>query len=83
VSVDAAENFWLNCRTGEKFRDIVFWDVSREALVIIDVLEELSATIIRVPKIVEIEPHGVSSQKTAFFIVTAVKTSNLTGEKLH
>jgi hypothetical protein len=24
------------------------------------------------------EPHGVTSQKTAFFIVTAVKTSNLT-----
>jgi hypothetical protein len=24
------------------------------------------------------EPHGVKSQKTAFFIVTAVKTSNVT-----
>jgi hypothetical protein len=24
------------------------------------------------------EPHGVTSQKTAFFIVTAVKTPNLT-----
>jgi hypothetical protein len=24
------------------------------------------------------EPHGVTSQKTAFFIVTAVKTSDLT-----
>jgi hypothetical protein len=24
------------------------------------------------------EPHDVTSQKTAFFIVTAVKTSNLT-----
>jgi hypothetical protein len=24
------------------------------------------------------EPHGVTSQKTAFFIVTAMKTSNLT-----
>jgi hypothetical protein len=24
------------------------------------------------------EPHGVSSQKTAFFIFTAVKISNLT-----
>jgi hypothetical protein len=24
------------------------------------------------------EPHGITSQKTAFFIVTAVKTSNLT-----
>jgi NifB/MoaA-like Fe-S oxidoreductase len=24
------------------------------------------------------EPHGVTSQKTPFFIVTAVKTSNLT-----
>jgi hypothetical protein len=25
-----------------------------------------------------LEPHGVTSQKTPFFIVTAVKTSNLT-----
>jgi hypothetical protein len=24
------------------------------------------------------EPHGVTSQKTPFFVVTAVKTSNLT-----
>jgi hypothetical protein len=24
------------------------------------------------------EPHGVTSQKTAFFIITVVKTSNLT-----
>jgi hypothetical protein len=24
------------------------------------------------------EPHGITSQKTPFFIVTAVKTSNLT-----
>jgi hypothetical protein len=24
------------------------------------------------------EPHGITSQKTAFFIVTAVKTSNVT-----
>jgi hypothetical protein len=27
------------------------------------------------------EPHGVTSQKTAFFIVTAVKTSTLTQRK--
>jgi hypothetical protein len=25
------------------------------------------------------EPHGVTTQKTPFFVVTAVKTSNLTG----
>jgi hypothetical protein len=25
-----------------------------------------------------IDPHGVTSQKTTFFIVTAVKTSNVT-----
>jgi hypothetical protein len=28
------------------------------------------------------EPHGVTFQKTRFFIVTAVKTSNLTSEKM-
>jgi hypothetical protein len=29
------------------------------------------------------EPHGVTSQKTPFFIVTAVKTSNLTQLNLY
>jgi hypothetical protein len=29
------------------------------------------------------EPHGVTSQKTPFFIVTAVKTSNLTNGRQH
>jgi hypothetical protein len=64
------------------------------ALVRTDVSEELSASFIRVTRIGELgtlaitsnppkrrflkEPHGVTSQKTPFFIVTAVKTSNLT-----
>jgi hypothetical protein len=55
-----------------------------------DVSEDLSASTIRVIRIGELvhlvppkrlllqEPHGVTSQKTAFFIVTTVKTSNLT-----
>jgi hypothetical protein len=29
------------------------------------------------------EPHGVTSQKTAFFIVTPVKTSNLTNDSMN
>jgi hypothetical protein len=49
------------------------------------VSEELSASFIRVTRIGELgttlaltlrEPHGVTSQKTPFFIVIAVKTSN-------
>jgi hypothetical protein len=28
------------------------------------------------------EPHGVTTQKTPFFVVTAVKTSNLTLDKV-
>jgi hypothetical protein len=28
------------------------------------------------------EPHGVTTQKTPFFIVTAVKTSNLTSASI-
>jgi hypothetical protein len=43
----------------------------RVALLIVDVSEELSASIIRVI-------HDVTSQKTPFSIVTAMKTSNLT-----
>jgi hypothetical protein len=41
------------------------------ALVRTDVSEEPGASFIRVTKI---EPHGVTTQKTPFFIVTAVKT---------
>jgi hypothetical protein len=52
-----------------------------------DVSEELSTSIIRVTRIGELvppkhvllqEPHGVTSQRTPFFIGTAVKTTNLT-----
>jgi hypothetical protein len=49
--------------------------------------EELRASFIRVTRIGELvhsrflqEPHDVISQETPFFIVTAVKTSNLTLE---
>jgi hypothetical protein len=68
----------------------VFWMLRRVAFARTDVSEELSAYIIRVTRIGEVgtlavtsnrrrflqEPHGV--QTTKFFIVTAVKTSNLT-----
>jgi hypothetical protein len=58
-------------------------------LVRTDISEELSTSFIRVTRIGELgttlavtsnrqEPHGVTTQKTPFFIVTAVKTSNLT-----
>jgi hypothetical protein len=62
----------------------------RVALVGTDVSEVLSAFFIRLTRIGELGttltvtsnrrtvPHGVTSQKTPFFIVTAVKTSNLT-----
>jgi hypothetical protein len=61
----------------------------RVALVRTDVSEELSASIIRVTGIGELGTtlavtsnsrtlHGVTSQKTPFFIATSVKTSNLT-----
>jgi hypothetical protein len=53
-------------------------------LVRIDVSEELSASFIRVTRIGKLgtyqQPHGVTSQKTPFFIVIAVETSNLTQE---
>jgi hypothetical protein len=57
--------------------------IRRVALVRTDFSEELSASFIRVTRIDPKrrflqEPHGVTSQKTPFFIVTAVKTSNLT-----
>jgi hypothetical protein len=52
----------------------------RVVLVVIDVSEELGASIIRLTRIGELRTTlAVTSQKTAFFIVTAVKTSNLTG----
>jgi hypothetical protein len=54
-----------------------------------DVSEEIMASFIRVTRICELgttlavtiqEPHGITSQKTPFFIVTAVKTSNVTNK---
>jgi hypothetical protein len=48
--------------------------VSSVVLVRTDVSEELGAPLQ--------EPHGVTTQKTPFFIVTAVKTSNLTFRRL-
>jgi demethoxyubiquinone hydroxylase (CLK1/Coq7/Cat5 family) len=51
----------------------------RVALVRPDVSEEFSASIIRVTRIGELGTTlAVTSQKTQFFIVTALKTSNLT-----
>jgi hypothetical protein len=58
------------------------------ALVTTDVSEERIVSIIRVTRIGELGtlavtsnrsmlPHGVTSQKTTFFIVTAVRISNL------
>jgi hypothetical protein len=51
------------------------------ALARTDVSEKFSASIIRVTrqgdKFLQ-EPYGITCQKTAFFIVTVVKTSNLT-----
>jgi hypothetical protein len=61
----------------------------RVALVRTDVSEEPSTSIFRMTRIGELGttlavtsnrlqgPHGVASQKTAFFIVTAVKTTDL------
>jgi hypothetical protein len=64
-----------------------------------DVSEELSASFIRVTRIGELgttlavtsnrrtlrrnKSHTVTSQKTPYFIVTAVKTSNLNGPSLY
>jgi hypothetical protein len=50
----------------------------RVALVRTDVSEELGVSIIRVTRIGELGTLAVTSQKKPFFIVTAVKTSNLT-----
>jgi hypothetical protein len=52
-------------------------------LVGMDISEEHSTSIIRVTRIGELgqflqEPHSITFQNTAFLIVTAVKTSNLT-----
>jgi hypothetical protein len=55
----------------------------RVALVRTDVSEDFRASFIRVTRIGElgttlaVTSNGVTSQKTSFFIVTAVKTSNL------
>jgi hypothetical protein len=54
----------------------------RIVLVWTDVSEDRIASIFTVEKFSSEELHGATSHKTAFFIVTAVKTSNLTKNKL-
>jgi hypothetical protein len=41
-------------------------------------LEERIASIFRIEKSMSEDVHGATSQKTTFFTVTAMKTSNLT-----
>jgi hypothetical protein len=70
----------------------VFWDLT--PCIRTDVSEDFSASFISSPILVTLMKealsssetsvliHGVTSQKKPFFIVTAVKTSNLTSLKL-
>jgi hypothetical protein len=51
-----------------KLKNTVFWDVSPWTLATTD--RPLTRRFLQ-------QPHGVTSQKTAFFIVTAMKTSQL------
>jgi hypothetical protein len=64
-------------------KSAVFW-----ALVRTDISEGRITSIVKMIRIGGMclrnvcsynSPHGIISQKTAFFIVTAVRTSNLTG----
>jgi hypothetical protein len=67
----------------------VFWDVMPCGSLRTDISEERITYIIRVKIISKLgmlavtstpflqQPHGVTSQKKAFFIATTVKTSNL------
>jgi hypothetical protein len=64
----------------------IFWDVTLCGSCKNRRFGGISASFIRVTRIGELgttlavttEPHGITSQKAPFFIVTAVKTSNLT-----
>jgi hypothetical protein len=42
------------------------------------IIDELGTTLAATSNRRTLEPHDVTSQKTPFFIVTAVKTPNLT-----
>jgi hypothetical protein len=62
----------------KEMKNDLFLDVTPHGSCKNDVSEGFIASIIRVT--IQ-EPHGVTSQRTPFFIVTAVKTSNLTYRK--
>jgi hypothetical protein len=55
-------------------RLVVTANVPSSPILVTLMMEALSSSECRLLQ----EPHGVTSQRTAFFIVTAVKTSNLT-----
>jgi hypothetical protein len=55
-------------------------DVSEEriaSIIMIETITELGTTLAVIASLLLQERHGVTSQKTAIFIVNAVKTSNL------
>jgi hypothetical protein len=56
----------------------VFWDASPYSLVYIDVSKELNAPVITTMSI-STRLHGVTSQKTAIFILVTLRTSSING----
>jgi hypothetical protein len=89
-----SEMFFDVFQTKFLMKNTAFWDITPRASCENDVSEERIASIIMVTRISELgttlpvtrkrsmlrrsTAHGVQSQKTTFFIVTAVKTSNRT-----
>jgi hypothetical protein len=94
VSEELSTSFIRVTRVGElgttlavtsNWRTLVFLRIMRRLLVTASVVPSSPILVILMREALSSsetsalqEPHGVTSQKTPFFIVTAVKTSNLT-----
>jgi hypothetical protein len=79
VSEELSASFTKVIRIGELGTTPALTMLRRVALVRTDVSEELSGSFIKVTRIGELGTTlALTSQQTPFFIVTAVKTSNLT-----
>jgi hypothetical protein len=83
VSEDLSASFIRVIRIGELGTTLAITSSVRRLLVAADVPSSpILVTLMKeaLSRFLQ-EPHGITSQKTPFFIVTAVKTSNLTKRK--
>jgi hypothetical protein len=76
ISEDHSASIIRVKKIGSRHQLLVMANVVPSSLILVTLMMEVLCSLQKRPFLEE--PHGVASQRMAFFIVTAVKTSNLT-----